>query len=603
MNFIRVELLYLIWILPLLLAAMWLGMNRRRRILSRFSSPHGLQSIAPAIRAQRHWLKAGLLLAAVCLTIIALAGPRYGYRWQEVQRKGVDIILVLDCSRSMLATDIRPNRLSRAKREIYDLLTRLRGDRIGLVAFAGTAFLQCPLTVDYDAFYLFLNALTPDFLPVGGTDLSGAILTAVEAFDQKTYSEKAVILITDGENTAEDKPLDAAVKARQAGIRIFTIGIGKPEGVPLPDPEGGFLKDPSGKIVLTRLDEPLLQKVAGQTNGAYVRSVAGDLDLEVIYNREIRAKLKAAEETSGRRKIWQDRFQWPLLAAAILILIELLIPSARRLTALAPFILCLTFNPPAMAGAWQEGLQAYQQERYEEALKYFLQVQVDDPQNPKLLYNLGNTYYRLGNYKAALEHYERAQAAAPEPLKQRSLYNAGNASYRNGMLEDAIRQYTAALQIDPDDRLARENLEFVKARLKEQPSEGGGNENNERQQDDPDKSNRSEASERQSERQKDPSNRQNRADDTGRREPDQSAAQQNQSARNNPQNSPPADPGSQARPPEQPPQEERPGGSRLKNGPGERDVSQAERILNRLQDQPGKALMPVYEKRRVEKDW
>jgi Ca-activated chloride channel family protein len=252
-----------------------------------------------------------------------------------------------------------------------------------------------------------------------------------------------------------------------------------------------------------------------------------------------------------------------------------------------------------MAGAWQDGMQAYQQERYAEALKHFLQAQVDDPENPKLLYNLGNTYYRLGKYKAALEHYERAQATAPEPLKQQSLYNAGNASYRNGMLEDAIGQYTAALQIDPDDRLARENLEFVKARLQQQPRKGDGNENNEGHQDEKDKSDRSDASERKN----GPSNRQNRADDTGRTESDQTAARQNQSARNDPQNSPPADPGSQTRRPARPPQDKGPGGSRLKNGPNEHDISQAERILNRLNDQPGKALMPVYEKRIVEKDW
>lgn len=599
MNFVKVQLLYLIWLMPLLFVLIMLGMQRRRRILSRFSSHHGLRSIAPRVCERRRWIKSGLLLAAVSMLVVALAGPRYGYRWQEIERKGVDIILALDCSRSMLAKDILPSRVDRAKREVYDLLTLLRGDRIGLVAFAGTAFLQCPLTIDYDAFYLFLNALAPDFLPVGGTDLAQAILTASDAFDKQAHTEKAIILITDGENTGSGDPLAAAQIARQSGIKIFSIGMGLTAGVPVPDLKGGFQKDRSGKIVLTRLDEALLQQVAADTGGAYVRSVAGDMDLDVIYRQEIRGKMEAVELNSGRKKIWQDRFQWPLLAAAILLLVELLIPSARKLAVMAPLIIIFAFNPPALAGPWQEGMQAYREENYAQALQHFLQAQIDDPQNPQILYNLGNAYYRLGEFNVAREHFQRAQATEQKHLKQQALYNAGNASYRNGMLQDAVRHYTDALKIDPEDRLARENLSFVKARLAQQPQSGDGENKDqpERQQQAGEHPGEAEKrpnpsgpsgpqqqgiDSRQSEQTSGPQSPADRSQQ-GQGRPDKSRTQLQNNA--NPQHDPPMTAGRQD--------------GRADN----RDTAQAESILNRLNDQPGRALMPAYDKKSVEKDW
>lgn len=595
MNFVNVQLLYLIWLMPLLLALILLGFSRRRRILSRFSSRHGLRSIAPRISEKRRWIKAGLLLTAVFMILVALAGPRYGYRWQEIQRRGIDIVLTLDCSRSMLANDIRPSRLDRAKREVYDLLALLRGDRIGLVAFAGTAFLQRPLTIDYDAFYLFLNALSPDFLPVGGTDLEQAILKACDAFETTAGADKAIILITDGEHTGSGDPLDAAAKARQAGIKIFCIGIGQTEGVPLVDAKGGFRKDRSGKIVLTRLDETMLKQIAAETGGTYVRSVAGDFDLDVIYNREIRGKMETADLASGRKKIWQDRFQWPLLAATILLLVELLIPSARRLAILAPLIIGIAFSPQAMAGPWQEGMQAYREENFKQALEHFLQAQIDDPENPQILYNLGNTYYRLGDYQTALKHFQRAQAIAGDELRQQALYNGGNASYRNGMLKEAIGQYLEALYIDPEDRLARENLEFVRARLEKQPRSGNQNNN------DRDKSEQNETDRQQaSKQQENPSGQQPEGDHT-RKQPEQPAERQAPPEGNEPKDG--QDKGRQPQKEGQPAQDRAAAAGSQDGRAGEENISQAERILNRLQDQPGRALIPFYDKKQVEKDW
>ena len=238
-------------------------------------------------------------MGTVLFTAVALAGPKYGYRWQEIRQQGVDIIIALDCSRSMTAADIQPTRLERAKREVFDLLAMLQGDRVGLVAFAGTAFLQCPLTLDYDAFNLFLNALSPDYLPVGGTDITGALATALDSFDPKSASDKAVILITDGENTGDGEPLKAAETLKEKKIKLFCIGVGGSDGVPIPEPAGGFKKDRSGQIVLSRLDENTLKKMAVVTGGTYVRSVAGDMDLDAIYTDEIRRTMEAADRLLG----------------------------------------------------------------------------------------------------------------------------------------------------------------------------------------------------------------------------------------------------------------------------------------------------------------
>ncbi len=258
-------MLFFIWVVPLLVVIVLYGTRRRRDILQRFSSDHGLDAIAPDTTGARRWVKAALLMAGVLLVAISLAGPNYGFRWQEIRQRGVDIVIALDCSRSMTAADIQPTRLERAKREVFDLLAMLQGDRVGLVAFAGTAYLQCPLTLDYDAFNLFLNALTPDYLPVGGTDINAALQTAMDSFDPKSPADKAIILITDGEHTGSGDALKAAEALKQRDIKLFCIGVGGAEGVPIPAAAGGFKKDRSGQIVLSRLDETTLKAMAVST--------------------------------------------------------------------------------------------------------------------------------------------------------------------------------------------------------------------------------------------------------------------------------------------------------------------------------------------------
>ncbi len=592
MKFARIELLFLIWIVPILALGYLYGWRKRRRILTAYAAKQTLTQILPPGTVHKRRWRAILVLLAIVFTILALSGPQYGFKWQEIERKGIDIIIALDCSRSMLATDIKPTRLDRAKREIVDLLNMLQGDRVGLVAFSGTAFLQCPLTIDYPAFYLFLDVLAPDYLPVGGSDLTAALETAAAAFDPQSRADKAVILITDGENTGHDDPMAAADAALKSGVKLFTIGVGSGDGVPVPEENGGFKKDAAGQIVLSKLDESLLSRMALTTGGSYVRSVAGDIDLETIYVEQIRARMAGATVESGRKQIWADRYQWPLVLAVVLLLLTRWIPSSSQAVAVALVLAgVLSTAAPAEAGPLKEAFEAYQSENYDTALKHYIDGQLKDPQNPDLLYNIGNTYFKLMDFDAAEAHYRQAISQAPPELKPHLLYNMGNSAYRRGQLQDAIRNYEAALQLDPEDSQIRENLEFVKQQMpKQQESSAGDNQ----QPEDRDTSQQGKGEQQKREEGASPSQQ------GGRSQLDEPSSSPGKDKP--PQSEPPSPPdsSSQAQQGEDDREETRGAG-----GAGDRTADQkaASHMLNRLKDQPGKAMMPDYRKHSVEKDW
>ncbi len=311
----------LLWLLPLLVGFLIWALHKKRELTRLFCSPNLVQKLVSERIFQKQTNKAVWSVLAVFFIILALTQPRWGYEWEELRQEGVDIVIALDVSKSMLAEDIPPNRLSRAKRKIADLLQMLDGDRIGLVAFAGSAFVQCPLTLDYSAAKLFLDATDTDLLSSQGTALAEAIRTSVKAFRSEDKKSKAILLITDGEDH-QGNPVEAAKWAAEQGVKIYTIGIGKEIGAPIPDPAGGFKKDSLGEVVLTKLDETTLQQIALETGGTYVRSVTGDLDLEKIYLENINQKIEQKELKTERRKLWQERFQWAVFLAFICLLIE-----------------------------------------------------------------------------------------------------------------------------------------------------------------------------------------------------------------------------------------------------------------------------------------
>ena len=321
--------LWLFWLVPVMVVFFIYSFRTRSRLLRHFASPEMVARLTSGLSRPRAILKAALILLALLAGIVALTEIKYGFTWEEVKREGVDIVVALDVSDSMLVEDAESggqlSRLERAKREIADLLRLLEGDRIGLVAFAGTAFLECPLTLDYGAAEIFLDAIDTDLIPVKGTDLSAAIRESIGAFEGGSNSSQAIILITDGEDHS-GRAMEAAEEAKLAGIKIFTIGIGRDEGAPIPSEGGGFRRDRSGEMVLSRLDEPTLQRIALETGGRYVRSVTGDVDLEQIYSQGVKATLEDVELGSRRRQRWEERFQWFVTLALVLLMIEPLIP-------------------------------------------------------------------------------------------------------------------------------------------------------------------------------------------------------------------------------------------------------------------------------------
>jgi Ca-activated chloride channel family protein len=330
MTFAYAPLLHLLWLVPVaLLFFIWTA-RRRRRALERLIGPRLSGRLAVSVSRRRRAWKAVLILAALLTAVLALARPQYGRKLRMIQRKGIDIVIALDTSDSMLAEDIKPNRLERAKQEISSLIDRLRGDRVALVAFAGESFVQCPLTSDYGAAKMFLDIIDQSIQP--GTAIAKAIQTGTAVFQDKERKYKAIILITDGEDHRSD-PLAAAEEAAGQGVRIYTIGVGSPGGVPIPmrNDRGGLVeykKDRQGETVLSRLDEVTLQRIARQTGGRYYRATTGEMELERIL--EELEGMEKKELASREYDLREDRYQYFLLATILLLAGEAALGDRRR---------------------------------------------------------------------------------------------------------------------------------------------------------------------------------------------------------------------------------------------------------------------------------
>lgn len=308
------------------------AMRRREALMERFADKNMLGGITPTVSMARKVWKIILAGTAFLLCIFALARPQWGFEWQEIKRTGLDMLIAIDVSKSMLARDVKPNRLERAKLAVKDLTKKLSGDRVGLIAFAGTAFLQCPLTIDYNGFLLALDDINTETIPRPGTSVSGAIKEAIDAFKGPEKKFKVLVLITDGEDLEGDA-MRAANEAAQAGIRIYCIGVGTSDGelIPAIDERGErvYLADRSGQAVKTRLNEDLLKKIAVATGGSYVHATQSDFGLILLYDKVI-SKLEKHELETKMKKHYQERYQIFLGVAVALLLIESLFSERKR---------------------------------------------------------------------------------------------------------------------------------------------------------------------------------------------------------------------------------------------------------------------------------
>ena len=313
-------LLWLAALLPLLIIT-GLMLRRRLKLLARMAEQKLWPTLLPGHSPRRLRMRNFLRVLAIGLAIVALARPQWGFKWEEVKQRGLSIIVALDTSKSMLAQDIKPNRLQQAKWGVRDLIKQLRGDRIGLVAFAGDAFLQCPATIDYAAFLMMLEDVYAGIVPVGGTDLFQALETSMESFkkSEESQADKVIILISDGEGHTGD-PLSLLPKLKKEGIRVFAIGVGTKEG-DLIQTSDGFVKDKKGNAVKSRLNENMLERIALETGGFYVRSAPGDFGLERVYQQGI-AELQREDREARMSKTYTERYQWFLAASILLLVLE-----------------------------------------------------------------------------------------------------------------------------------------------------------------------------------------------------------------------------------------------------------------------------------------
>jgi Ca-activated chloride channel homolog len=331
-RFNDILFLQLLWLVPILIVFFVFVFKWKKKALQRFGNLELLQKLTSSTSRRRQIYKITLLLATIFLMILSLGRPQIGTKLEEVKRQGVDVLIAMDVSLSMKAEDIKPNRLEKAKHEVDNFIDLMKGDRVGLIAFAGVPFVQCPLTLDYSAAKLFLDIMNTDLIPEPGTAIGDAISLAMKTFEQRERKHKVLILITDGEDH-QGEPLKIAEAAAKDGILIYTVGVGSVQGVPIPlySDNGnnmGFKKDREGQVITSKLDELTLEKIALQTNGKYYRASGSEDELAKIYD-EI-SKMEKKELASVKFSQYEDRYQYLLGIALILLIAEVFVSERRK---------------------------------------------------------------------------------------------------------------------------------------------------------------------------------------------------------------------------------------------------------------------------------
>jgi Ca-activated chloride channel family protein len=493
MRFGHPQILWFLLALPALMLFFWWASRARQRLLTQFIQARLLSALTVGVSPVRRKIRFGCLLLAVALLIGALARPQYGFDLQKIEQRGLDIVVAIDTSKSMLAEDIAPNRLERAKLAALDLMQRAKTDRLALVAFAGDAFLECPLTFDNTAFQQCVQNLSVNTLPLGGTSLSAAIRTAQTAFKENDHF-KVLVLFTDGEdNVAPGQVLATAQAAAKAGLKIFTIGIGTAQGdlLRITDANGNsdYIRDANGNVVKSHLNESLLRQIAAATGGFYL-PLRGANTMETLYERGL-APLPKSEGEEWLIRRYHEQYHWPLAAAILLLLAEMFLPERKKSSVPslptkveAPVIAALVgilLLPIAAQASPSSALREYNAGNYTNALQEFERLAQINTNDLRLVFNAGTAAYRATNYEEALNDFQAATLLPDLDLQQRAYYNLGNALYRLGETKfepdteglstmeerwrQAVKSYEHAVELNTNDVDAVYNLAFVKRQL------------------------------------------------------------------------------------------------------------------------------------------
>lgn len=503
MSFGAPEWLWALLLIPLLIALFVRAERGALRRLQEFVSARLLPQLAGTVNRPRRIIRFGLQLLGLAFAIVSLAQPRWGYTFEDVKRKGLDLLIAVDTSRSMLSNDVQPDRLERVKLAVQDLINELQGDRVGLIAFAGRAFLQAPLTIDYDAVFEAINDLDTKTIPEGGTNISSAITLATQSFGKSATGNRALIIFTDGEELNGDAVKTAKAAAGDAGVRIFTVGVGTPQGSLIPvtgdDGQTAFVKDPAGQVVKSKLDENRLREIAEATGGFYVHLENGPRTMQQLQSEGL-AKMQASEMDVrlSRRPI--ERYEWPLSAALIALAFSILILERKSATrrirrgervrdgrygpargSVAAATTAVLMSLITFAFGAAPGIDAYRDGKFEDAYGQFQQTLKSHPDSraeDKLQFDSGTAAYKLKDYNKAMESFSQALLTPDTGLQSKGHYNLGNTLYQRGETEksddkklsnwtDALNHYEQTLKLDPQDKDAKDNYDYVKKKIEE----------------------------------------------------------------------------------------------------------------------------------------
>jgi Ca-activated chloride channel family protein len=493
MRFENLNLLWLLLVAPALVVFFWWRERVRQKLLAQFIEARLLSQLTVGISLVRRKWRFALIILAVASLIFAIAQPEHGYDLEEVEQNGLDIAVAIDTSKSMLTTDITPNRLERAKLAALELMQRSGADRLGLIAFAGDAFLECPMTIDGTVFQQSVQALDVNTIPEGGTSLASAINTALTVF-KETGHHHALVLFTDGEdNVSESDVLAAAQNAAKAGLEIFTIGVGTAEGdlirVTGADGNSDYVRDENGNVVKSHLNEPLLKQIAKVTGGFYLPLRGADT-MDVLYERGL-APLPKSEVKEKLIRRYHQQYYWPLALAILLLLAEMFLPERKRgskavvskagvaQTAVGLLVFCVLLNSASAAPS--AALRAYRAGNFTNALVAYQDLAQIHTNDLRYVFNAGTAAYRATNYDEALNDFKIVAGAPDLKLQQQALYNLGNTQYRQGELKfepssesldnvetawkEAVQNYSHAYQLNTNDVDAAFNFNFVKQQL------------------------------------------------------------------------------------------------------------------------------------------
>jgi Ca-activated chloride channel family protein len=485
--------LYLLAVIPVLAIIRFLTYRNQKKRLRKFGDPKLLRELMPDVSRFRPAVKFWILQGALTLLIVMLARPQFGTKINNEQRVGIETIIAMDISNSMMAEDITPSRLDRSKMMVENLVDHFTNDKIGLIVFAGDAFVQLPITSDYVSAKMFLSSIDPSMMATQGTDIARAIDMATHSFTQEEGIGKAIIVITDGEDH-EGGALEAAKAAKDAGMRVYVLGVGSTKGSPIPIPgTGDYMKDNTGNTVMSALNEDMCRQVAQAGGGAYIHvennSAAQDqLDKELD-------KLAKKETTSTVYSEFDEQFQAVAILALLLLILEICIfdrrnPLIKRLSlfgskkkAAATMLLLMV---AATASAQQadrqyirEGNKQFRLGQYDKAEVSYRKAVEKNPKNPQAAYNLGNALMAQKKDSAAVQQFEQSTRIETNPLRKAAAYhNMGVICQTHKMYDEAIEAYKNALRNNPNDDETRYNLVLCKHLKKKQDEKQKQNQQN-----------------------------------------------------------------------------------------------------------------------------